>query len=175
VITVPRFSRRERALIAALTARPGVVTHAELECALQRPAHGDRYVAVLVHRVRAKLARIGWSRVIRTVPGVGYVLREEPAPPPSTVALCVREHSVYAWGVLLPVTRGELNLLTALSAYRGRVLPRPQLARLIGAPGLPSRALDSRVYSLRQTLATVAVGGVPAIKTVRGVGHQLVC
>jgi DNA-binding response OmpR family regulator len=182
---VVRFTRRENALLGALAREPGrVLSRAELARALSSGGEvaTERSVDVIVSRLRRKCASgLGWDPV-RTVTGVGYALSRGPDTDPvwgPSVVLRVDVDRCCAWvhGRRVPLALGGLELLGVLAEYAGRVVPRAALSRLLRLPRgrERSRALDVRVHVLRQLLAPLAVGGLPRVETVRGVGYRLVC
>jgi DNA-binding response OmpR family regulator len=75
-------------------------------------------------------------------------------------------------GGALTLTTYEFDLLRAFVERAGRVLPREQLAELMGGGGALDRSIDVHVSHLRQKL-----GDDPRsprlLKTVRGVGYML--
>jgi DNA-binding response OmpR family regulator len=76
-------------------------------------------------------------------------------------------------GDVLTLTTYEFDLLRAFVERAGRVLPREQLAELMGGGAVFDRSIDVHVSHLRQKL-----GDDPRsprlLKTVRGVGYLLV-
>lgn len=81
--------------------------------------------------------------------------------------------SVKMDGDVLTLTTYEFDLLRAFVERAGRVLPREQLAALMGSASALDRSIDVHVSHLRQKL-----GDDPRsprlLKTVRGVGYMLV-
>ncbi len=76
-------------------------------------------------------------------------------------------------GVVVPLTRTEFDLLTALLEQPGRVWTREQLGERIFGESFESfdRTIDSHVKNVRRKLGDRPDGG-PYLETVRGVGYR---
>ena len=78
-------------------------------------------------------------------------------------------------GASLDLTTGEFHLLEVLARARGRVVPRAELFEITRGTGHEAydRAVDVQIARLRKKLATSAPNAPCCIRTVRGVGYQL--
>jgi two-component system, OmpR family, response regulator len=78
-------------------------------------------------------------------------------------------------GAPVDLTTGEFQLLEALVHARGRVVPRAELFEVTRGTGHEAydRAVDVQIARLRKKLAASVPDAPCCIKTVRGVGYQL--
>ncbi len=76
---------------------------------------------------------------------------------------------------LIPLTSGELSLLTALASYAGRPLSRERLVELAKGRDaeITDRSIDVQMVRLRKVVETDAVHPL-YLQTVRGVGYVLI-
>ena len=125
----------------------------------------------VVARVGAILRRFG-----RTGPANGNIA--EPGSPRAvstffdlTIDLDARD--VVRNGASVPLTRTELDVLSALAEQPGRVWTREQIGRRIFGESFDTfdRTMDSHVKNLRAKLGSRPDGG-SYVETVRGVGYR---
>jgi two-component system alkaline phosphatase synthesis response regulator PhoP len=81
-----------------------------------------------------------------------------------------------AWigGQLLDMTQSEFELLAMLMRHKGRVLSRVQLLEAVQGVAHEEfeRAIDQHIKNVRRKLKE-AVGDIPIIHTIYGVGYRL--
>lgn len=90
-----------------------------------------------------------------------------------SLSLDPASRSVTMAGDPLSLTTYEFDLLRAFVERAGRVLPREQLAELMGGSAVFDRSIDVHVSHLRQKLGDDS-RSPRLLKTVRGVGYMLV-
>ncbi|MFZ5462895.1 MAG: response regulator [Pseudomonadota bacterium] len=120
----------------------------------------------LVARLRAILRRTGPAAM---ADAAGEPLRAGPL-----VLWPARREAQWA-GRPLPLTSAEFNLLEVLARHAGRVVSKAELSEQgLGRPlARFDRSIDVHLSSIRHKLGSRA-DGQPWIRTVRGMGYQLV-
>lgn len=83
-----------------------------------------------------------------------------------------RQRAVGVGGKRVNLTTTEFDLLRALAANQGDVVPRAELAAAVGKGHLSDRALESHVSRMRLKLR--AAGAPDCIDSVRSIGYRLV-
>ena len=114
---------------------------------------------------------------IRTVLRRACAARASAAPELRVGALLVlpERHEARVGVASLNLTPAEFALLAALAREPGRTLTRQQLIDAAFGDDFDGyeRAVDVHIKNLRRKLAEVAMGSVPAIVTVYGIGYRL--
>jgi DNA-binding winged helix-turn-helix (wHTH) protein len=76
----------------------------------------------------------------------------------------------------VPLTPKEIELLVVLAEHESHIVSKDELiARLWGGEAASDAALTQTIYRLRRTLAEYADGDDDFVRTIHGVGFQLVC
>ena len=116
----------------------------------------------VVARVRAVLRRTQGSMASAEILQAG------------ALQLDLAAYRVWIDGHLLDLTQTEFELLTTLMRNKGRVLSRAQLLQAVQGVAHEEfeRAIDQHIKNVRRKLKD-AVGNVPIINTIYGVGYRL--